>query len=298
MSEFQTVLSLLRKRRKFSIDTYLPKKLAAINKFFQDEGLDACVLGLSGGIDSAVVLALLVEASKQPNSPIKKILGLSLPIFSKGSTGQSAGVSKSSELNSLYKHEGVFEYYIKDLSDVTWQYHLTDGSSDFAIGQLLSIVRTPYMYFRAAMLQDQGYKSIVCGTTNRDEGGIIGFYGKASDGMNDLQILADLHKNEVYQLARYFNIPEIIINDAPRGDVYNNKTDYELIGASYDMVEFYTLCLDYGIDISTIRFSLQTEMPELFNIEKIIKTNSHKYKVGLPSRFVDVMPRKVTGGWQ
>ena len=64
------------------------------------------------------------------------------------------------------------------------------------------------------------------------------------------------------------------------------------------MVEFYTLCLDYGIDISTIRFSLQTEMPELFNIEKIIKTNSHKYKVGLPTRFIDVIPRKVIGGWQ
>jgi len=243
---YETTLQELRLKRRFSVETYLPKKLEAINQFFTTENLDACVLGLSGGIDSAVVLALLIAASKQPNSPIKKILGLSLPIFSKGSTGQSKGTDKSDLLWSRFKHD--FEYEIKDLTNTCEEFHKGMKATNFAIGQLVSIVRTPYLYFRAAILQDLGYKSIVCGTTNRDEGGIIGFYGKASDGMNDLQILADLHKSEVYQVANYFNIPGIIINDAPRGDVYNNKTDYELIGASYDMVEFYTLCLDYNVD--------------------------------------------------
>ena len=298
MQNYETTLQELRLKRRFSVESYLSQKLEAINKFFTTENLDSCVLGLSGGVDSAVVLALLIEASKQTNSPIKKILGLSLPIFSIGSTGQDKTIYKTRALHKHFKNETVFEFQIKDLTDVAWQYHLTDESSNFAIGQLVSIVRTPYLYFRAATLQDRGYKSIVCGTTNRDEGGIIGFYGKASDGMNDLQILADLHKSEVYQLARHFNIPDIIINDAPRGDVYNNLTDYELIGASYDMVEFYTLCLDYDIDYKLDVSYLPKTIIELNNIEKTIEKNAHKYKVGLPSRFVDVLPRKVIGGWQ
>ena len=296
MQNYEITLQKLRLKRGFSIETYLPKKLEAINHFFTTENLDACVLGLSGGVDSAVVLALLIKASKQSNSPIKKILGLSLPISSNGSTGQDLAQFKADTLSEHFKYN--FEFESVNLSYVCQMYHQNILASDFAIGQLVSIVRTPYLYFRAAVLQDLGYKSIVCGTTNRDEGGIIGFYGKASDGMNDLQILADLHKSEVYQLAEYFNIPDIIINDAPRGDVYNDKTDYELIGASYDMVEFYTLCLDYDVDYKLDVSYLPKTIFELTNLENLIKTNSHKYKVGLPSRFVDVLPRKVIGGWQ
>ena len=149
------------------------------------------------------------------------------------------------------------------------------------------------------MLQSTGFNSIVGGTTNRSEGAIIGFYGKASDAMNDLQILADLHKSEVYQLANHFNVPYYIVKDNPRGDVYNNKTDVELIGASYDMVELYMLCIDYRIDIFSYSFNDSDYVSEaLTNLKTIIHKNAHKYKVGLPSRFIDVMPRKLYGGWK
>ena len=90
------------------------------------------------------------------------------------------------------------------------------------------------------------------GTTNRDEGAYIGFFGKASDGMVDLQPIADIHKSEVYAIAKILNIPEYIINASPKGDVWNNKLDVEMIGAPYDIVEVFILLLNMGIQPTSI----------------------------------------------
>jgi hypothetical protein len=55
----------------------------------------------------------------------------------------------------------------------------------WASGQLVSYLRTPMLYYQTALLTEQGFRSIACGTTNRDEGSYIGFFGKASDGSID-----------------------------------------------------------------------------------------------------------------
>jgi NAD+ synthase (glutamine-hydrolysing) len=290
----QELLSKLRARRGFNVINHTWNKVTAINEFFREEGLDAAVIGLSGGIDSAVTLALLIEASKVEGSPIKKILGFNLPIYGNGGTGQDNASDRAVLLHDQYSHE--FKYYEQDLTPAFNAYkYLYTYVSDFAAGQLLSIVRTPYLYFRAAILQDSGYKSIVVGTTNRDEGAFIGFYGKASDTTVDLQPIADLHKSEVYAIARYLNLPEAIIDEPPKGDVHDGRTDFEMIGATYDEVELFTLLQDYGWVKESDDFELSTAVS---NIKKLNNQNIHKYKVGLPSRFVDVLPRGVIGGWK
>src|SRR5690606_27646773 len=116
-------------------------------------------------------------------------------------------------------------------------------------GQLASIVRTPCLYYNAAILQSQGFKSIVVGTTNRDEGSYIGFFGKASDAMVDLQPIADIHKSEVYEVAKLLNIPQEIIDAKPRGDVYDGRCDEEMIGAPYWFLEMYLLMKQYKSEL-------------------------------------------------
>lgn len=292
------ILKELREIRGFNVKEYCPVKISAINDFFESEKLDSVVLGLSGGVDSAVTLALLIEASKVENSPIKKIVGLAMPIYGIGSTGQDEATERAKHLEAMYASHDKFEFRKCDLTLPYNEYlsALQNEHDGFAAGQLLSIVRMPFLYFNAAILQTKGYYSIVSGTTNRDEGGYIGFFGKASDAMVDLQVIGDLHKSEVYKIAKHYNLPAVIIEIEPKGDVYDGRTDQQMIGATYDQVELFTLLKDYSESFKELNQFLTD--PAFLNIEALHSKNAHKYKVGMPSRFVDVLKRKVQGGWQ
>ncbi|PJZ29491.1 NAD(+) synthase [Leptospira kmetyi] len=293
--------NFLDKNRGFDLKIHLKRKIQLINEFFETEGLDSCVVGLSGGIDSSLVFGLLNLASKEANSPIKKIRGIALPIFNIGATGQREALRKFELLKSnLSPQNEKIELFVKDLTQVQENYlRIEEGNySPFAAGQLLSIIRIPFLYFHAALLQDQNYRSIVVGTTNRDEGAYIGFYGKASDGMVDLQPIADLHKNEIIEIAKSINIPTEIIRAEPTGDVFDGRTDQEMIGATYEDIRFFILLKDFGFDFRNLAHLLSSNTIRSFeNIEALHQKNLHKYKVGLPSRFIDVMQRIVEGGW-
>jgi len=311
MTVLKQVLFDLRTIRGFNSEFYLDQKTKLINDFFHESGLDSAVIGLSGGVDSAVVYALLLEAQKIPGSPIKKVLGLVMPIKSTGTTGQNLARDKA--INLAKELNG--EYKVVDLSEANFSYieasGFTGSPDPWSVGQLASIVRTPCLYFHAALLQSEGYKSIVVGTTNRDEGSYIGFFGKASDAMVDLQPIGDIHKSEVYQIAEKLGIPKFITEDAPRGDVWDGKVDEEMIGAPYWFLEMYLLLKDYKIVFSPevgkcltksgiLDFSGERDEYNKYSsaIEEIHKKNAHKYGVGSPAYFIDVYRRKIEGGWQ
>jgi NAD+ synthetase len=305
----QSLIELTKSLRQFDAEKYLLQKVVLINQFFSRNNLDACVLGVSGGVDSAVCLKLLEKASQQENSPIKKIRALLLPIYSVGTSGKDLATSRAEELVRNTK----CEWLMQDLTSATTAYleqadKYQQDSSAWAVGQLASIVRTPCLYFHAALLQQQGFGSLVVGTTNRDEGAYLGFFGKASDAMVDLQPIADLHKSEVYQLAKLLGVPESIVQSAPRGDVWDNKTDEEMIGAPYWFVELYLLMKEFNLleDFILTNYLQESEQESdriLFQtyastIEKQHQKNLHKYQVGNPAHFIDCISRKIPGGWQ
>ena len=298
------LIELTKTLRQFDAEKYLLQKVALINQFFANNNLDAGVVGISGGVDSAVCLKLLEASSQQKNSPIKKIVALIMPIYSVGTTGQELAKTRALEL----VQQVACEYRIQDLTAATNAYieqvNKFQDSSAWAIGQLASIARTPCLYFHAALLQQQSFKSLVIGTTNRDEGAYLGFFGKASDAMVDLQPIADLHKSEVYQLARLLSVPESIVQSAPRGDVWDNKTDEEMIGAPYWFIELYLLMKEFNLHNDFILNNyLRPADREIFQqysaaVEKQHQKNAHKYRVGNPAHFIDLMSRKIPGGWQ
>jgi NAD+ synthetase len=302
--------------RNFDTIKYINKKKRVINEFFSSNNLDSAVVGISGGIDSAVVISLLSEASKMPDSPIKRIVGLSMPIYGAGTTNQNSAESKAMEFLYDLETSDINKVLVGQLIDLTDSYNsyvnsLKDTTTNFAKGQLASIVRTPMLYYQAAVLQEQGFKSIVVGTTNRDEGSYIGFFGKASDAMVDLQPIADIHKSEVYKIAKKLNVHEDIINAIPSGDVHDGRVDEEMIGAPYWFLEFYLQLKQYCksreqnivSEIESLCIMLKDDkLEDLFliyikNIESIHDKNKHKYQVGSPAHFIDVMERKIHGGW-
>lgn len=317
MENLKHFLDILRKKRNFNVDEYIDKKTNAINKFFIENNLDSAVVGVSGGVDSAVVFSLLSEASKKEGSPIKKILGLIMPIYGNGTTNQGDAMNRAKdfcnnvrEMNNVDPVHSKTTYHICNLTKAYDAYiqNASYMNNAWSNGQLASIVRTPCLYHHAAQLQDQGYKSIVVGTTNRDEGSYIGFFGKASDAMVDLQPIADIHKSEVYQVATKLKVTREIIGATPAGDVHDGRCDEEMIGAPYWFLELYLLMKENPAIWENQRerskdITFDKEDEEVFEtyskaIEDIHKKNSHKYKVGSPAHFIDVMNRKIEGGWQ
>jgi len=300
----QNLYQFFFSNRNFSPEFALLAKKRLLNQFFRNEGLNSAVVGISGGIDSALVLSLLSNASMEKDSPIKKIVALSLPINnSAGATEQDEAVRLAKILYDSMKENEKIDFSVVELGDSINQMsediikNKTIKPSAWAIGQLASLIRTPALYYSASLLQDSGFKSLVVGTTNKNELE-LGFYGKASDAMVDLQPIIDLHKSEVWSLAEYLKIPDELIKAVPKGNVWDTRNDEQMIGAPYWVVELISMIesdrLFYNDNILEILPKILS--PEAFkeyqgyltNVNKLKKINNHKTKVGLPSRSLNI----------
>ena len=240
-------LEKYRKARNFNPEKYANAKAILLNNYLKKHNINTVMVALSGGIDSAVVLGLLVHASKQPNSPIKKVVGINIPIFSTGvSCNQEITLEKSLELKKCFPE---IEFRSLDLSAPfnamvnTIASTVQIDTSNWASGQLVSNIRAPAIYFANALNFKNENNAVVCGTINRDEGAYVGYFGKVSDSVVDLQLIFDIHKSEVNNLAAYFQIPDSILKARPTGDVYNGQCDEDFLEVSYDFIELYAAYL-------------------------------------------------------
>lgn len=300
------ILDDIRKNRNFKAKEYIEQKSNLLNKYMNKYGLKACVVAISGGIDSAIVLGIIKKASEKSNSPIKRIIPMLLPVLkSTGVTNQDEATSKGKELCKRLK----LRPYIIDLTTVNNEIRnilepvVEIKGEDWAIGQLVPYSRTPILYYTTSLLNQAGFGAIICGTTNKDEGAYLGYVGKASDGMVDVQIISDIHKSEVYQVAKELEIPESIIQAVPSGDMYDNRTDETVFGASYDFVELYLNYLNME-DVEKEKFisSLNEKAKDQFdfyakNLENLHRYNLHKYIAKSPAVHLDLYDSSVKGGW-
>ena len=296
----------IRKKRNFNPKEYIEQKSNLLNEYMNKYGLKACVIAISGGIDSAVVLGIVKKASEQTNSPIKKIVPMLLPILkSTGVTNQNEATNRGKELCEKLD----LKPYIIDLTSVNNEIRkslepvIEIKGEDWAIGQLGPYSRTPILYYTTSLLNQEGFGAIICGTTNKDEGAYLGYVGKASDGMVDVQVISDIHKSEVYQVARELGIPESIIEAIPSGDMYDSRTDETVFGASYDFVELYLNYLNMeDSEKEKLISSLDEKSKEQFdfyakNLENLHKYNLHKYMAKSPAVHLDLYDSSVKGGW-
>jgi NAD+ synthetase len=301
------LLAALRQVRNFNVIDCLTYKTNTINNYFREHGLSAAVVGVSGGIDSAVAVGLLSLAARMEHSPIKRIVAISLPCRSdQGASNQETATERGRAVAQAF---GV-EYICAELAGAFGEMRNTVArpakiiGNAWADGQLIAYLRTPALYYLSALLTADGTPAIVCGTTNRDEGSYLGFFGKASDGMTDLQLISDLHKSEIYALGEALRVPRTTLSAEPTGDVFDGKTHLEMIGTPYDFVEIYTqlLCLsqnDRSARLSALSASALSQFTEWSErIESMHRYNAHKYMGGNPSVHISLYPRAVPGGWK
>lgn len=306
--ELQDLLVQFRAERNFVAKTYLEKKSILLNSYLQKFNLKSCVVAVSGGIDSAVTLGIVHAASKISGSPIQKIIPVLLPVFSEqGATNQTSALEKGKELCERFElHPTIIDLTtIHAMIKSTVDHALKVTGDAWATGQLVAYTRTPALYYVTSLLSEQNIPGVICGTTNRDEGAYLGFIGKASDGMVDVQLISDLHKSEVYEVAHLLQIPESIMQAIPSGDMYDGRTDEEVFGAPYTFVELvllYKTLLNPDEQTSTLE-KMSPEARQQFEelnkrIESLHTYNYHKYLSGSPAVHLDLYPSGVPDGWK
>lgn len=297
-----------RNSRNFSVAEYIENKISILNKYFSTYNLSTAIVAVSGGIDSALVLALLNKASKVKNSPLKKVVPIFIPAYeSKGVTGQLSALHRASDLCSTFGVKMIeldISEHTKQLSN-SIQATLDIQSDNWSEGQLVPYLRTTSLYYYATLFTQNNQKAVIVGTTNADEGQYIGYFGKASDGLVDIQLISDIHKSEVYAVSEYLGVPESLLDVVPTGDMYDARVDEEVFGFPYDFIEFYRYYLNFTLfekDKFKESLILNGEI-EIFNkleqnVENMHRYNKHKYLGNSPAVHLDVIDTKIECGWK
>lgn len=197
-----------------------------IRKQVKLSGAKGIVLGLSGGIDSAVVSALAKKAVGK-----NRVLGLLMPCHSnKQDLADARLVAKKLKLTTrLIDLSGVYDAFLKILPK----------AGSLAKANLKPRLRMIVLYYFANKLN-----YLVCGTGNKSEL-LVGYFTKHGDGATDILPIAGLLKKEVKALARALGIPDKIINKAPSAGLWLGQTDEAEMGITYpeldDILEKMTL---------------------------------------------------------
>ena len=120
---------------------------------------------------------------------------------------------------------------------------------------------------------------LVSGTGNKSEI-LIGYFTKYGDGACDIEPIGDLYKTDVYQLAKYLEIPQEIIDKPPRAGLWNNQTDEDEIGMTYELLDkiLYRF-IEKDIDANSIADELDIEVDDVNDIINRVNRNKHKSKV-------------------
>lgn len=194
------------------------KIISWIKQQVKNAGAKGIVMGLSGGIDSAVVAALCKAAVGKNN-----LLVLYLPCNSNIQDLKDAKlVARELGLKSkLVEISGVYNNFLKILPE----------AGSLAKGNLKPRLRMSTLYYFANKLN-----YLVCGTGNKSEL-LVGYFTKYGDGGVDILPIADLFKRQVRKLAQELGIPEKIITKPPTAGLWQGQTDEGEMGITYNELD-------------------------------------------------------------
>ena len=206
-----------------------------LKDYAKESGTKGFVIGISGGIDSAVastlcaktglstiVLEIPINKKNEQFSNSKKHISWLKKSFSNVTSFE---VNLTESFNSFIK--GCVNNNINYVDYNEENRHLTQANTQ-------SRLRMVALYFYAGL-----NKCLVCGTGNKIEDFGIGFFTKYGDGAVDISPLADLMKSEVYEFGKKMGIISEIINSRPTDGLWEDgRTDEDQIGATYDELEW------------------------------------------------------------
>ncbi len=209
-------------RKKIEID--LEMRIEFIRSIITQANAKGVIVGISGGIDSAVTAALQIKALGKD-----KVLGVWMPAYSSSVHYQDALSLSKIGLNLVTVNlNSAYDNLIREIEKVKKLSPLSSGNTKARL-------RMTTLY---ALAGELGY--LVSDTCNKSEI-YVGYMTKGGDGLADFNPIASLTKHHIKILAEYFNIPQEIIDKPPTADLWSGQTDENEMGFTYYDLDRYLL---------------------------------------------------------
>ena len=238
-----------------------PDTLDIVTNFIRtrvnDANSDGVVLGLSGGIDSAVTLSLAVKALGS-----HKVTGLIMPFT----------LTESVDLARNHAKDLNVDTKLIDISDIVTSYIKNSSlfSEQLSEGNLHSRIRMSLLY-------GAGFSSnyLVIGTSNKSEL-LIGYWTKWGDGGTDFLPIGDLYKTQVFELGKLLGVPSKIQVRKPTAELWPDQTDEQEFGFTYEELDSVLFELEKFSSVSQINENTGISLEKIDKIKSLVQASIHK----------------------
>jgi NAD+ synthase len=248
---------------------FKPESVEVIHSFIkqkiEEAKADGVIIGLSGGLDSAIVTKLCVDALGP-----EKVLALIMPDTTTLEEDLKDALSFATNL-------GV-EYRVIDISEMVEGFKKLLSPLDLddkAVGNIKARCRMILLYIHANLTN-----KVVMGASNKSEL-LTGYFTKFGDGGADFSPIGDLYKTQILELAKAIEIPENIIKKQPSAGLWEGQTDESELNIKYQDLDRILLGIELKLDVKDIAEKLGIDQSEVLRILGMVEKNVHKRKMPL-----------------
>ena len=230
----------------------------------RESGRKGVVLGLSGGVDSALVAKLCADALGPA-----QVLAVGMP--------DGKGGKDLKDARKFAKALRI-EFRIVNVAPIATALEKrlrASGADVVARGNLRARARMVVLYFFA-----NTEERVVMGTGNKSEI-LCGYMTKWGDGASDFLPIGDLYKTQVRQMARHLGLPPEIVEKTPTAGLWPGQTDEGELGISYAELDRVLLGIELQMEPEAIAEKARVPLDRVRYLEKLVAASVHKRKMPL-----------------